>query len=232
MTPVRLDLVAIERTLREVQREFPRINIQLRNIRDDLADEVVDNMLAGYEFVDWLVAREINPLAVANLRYMLDLNACVLFGRESRADAYQAYQTAAENQFYEEREGAIRDVVEWYRLNRDASPWKRAAGVYVRIVSVPQMFIEGNHRTGALIISCLLASAGEPPFVLTAENACAYFDPSGLIRNTNKHGLAALFRLPKVTRQFAAFLKEQANRDFLLHEPSADEGALQSMRRQ
>jgi hypothetical protein len=49
--------------------------------------------------------------------------------------------------------------------------WKRAAGVYVRTLSEPELFIEGNHRSGALVMSYILAREGYPPFVLTAENA-------------------------------------------------------------
>src|SRR5262249_14099516 len=52
----RLDLSAIEAALRRVQREFARINEQLRPPRDPLADDVVNNMVAGYELVDHLAA--------------------------------------------------------------------------------------------------------------------------------------------------------------------------------
>ena len=39
---------------------------------------------------------------------------------------------------------------------------------------------------------------GLPPFVLTVENAWTYFDPSTVIRETNKLGPLALFRLPGI----------------------------------
>jgi hypothetical protein len=54
-----------------------------------------------------------------------------------------------------------------------------------RGVSEPQLLIEGNHRTGALVLSYILAREGRPPFVLTAENAKAYLDPSTLITERN-----------------------------------------------
>jgi hypothetical protein len=91
-----------------------------------------------------------------------------------------------------------------------------AAGLYVRALSKPQLFIEGNHRTGALLASYVLLRNGKPPFVLTVENALAYFDPSTVIRNTDKLGLMALFRLPGIKKRFAQFLEDQADPRYLL----------------
>jgi hypothetical protein len=47
-----LDLKAIEGSLRDVQRNFPRINEVLHSRRDSMTDEVIENMMAGYAFVD------------------------------------------------------------------------------------------------------------------------------------------------------------------------------------
>jgi hypothetical protein len=78
------------------------------------------------------------------------------------------------------------------------------------------LFIEGNHRTGALVMSYILAREGRPPFVLSVANAQAYLDPSTLITATRKHGLVALIRGPKLKRYFAKFLKEQAEQKYLI----------------
>jgi hypothetical protein len=51
--------------------------------------------------------------------------------------------------------------------------------------------------------------------VLTAANAKAYLDPSTLITETRKHSLVALFKIPKIKRDFAKFLKEQADPKYL-----------------
>ena len=69
-------------------------------------------------------------------------------------------------------------------------------------------------------MSYILARGGLPPFVLTAENAKAYLDPSTVITETRKRSLVALFRLPKITRYFAKFLKEQADRKYLIATPA------------
>ena len=51
-----MDLAAVEASLRRVQREFDRINQRLSARRDPLDGVVIDNMMAGYAFVDTLVA--------------------------------------------------------------------------------------------------------------------------------------------------------------------------------
>ncbi|HMQ13230.1 MAG TPA: hypothetical protein PKD21_07265, partial [Candidatus Competibacter phosphatis] len=50
-----LDLEAIATSLRRVQMEFEVINQQLSWQRDPMSDEVVENLLAGYAYVDALV---------------------------------------------------------------------------------------------------------------------------------------------------------------------------------
>ena len=98
-------------------------------------------------------------------------------------------------------------MVEWHAGHADEPAWSRAAGVYVRMLSTPQLFIEGNHRTGVLVMSQILMSAGRPPFVLSAANARAYFEASTALRNTHKNSPVALFRLPGIRRRLAALLQ-------------------------
>jgi hypothetical protein len=85
----------------------------------------------------------------------------------------------------------------------------------VRILSQPQLYIEGNHRTGALIMSYILLRDGKPPFVLTVDNAKAYFDPSTLIKQTKKTATTMLMKLPGMKKRFAAFLHAQAHEKYL-----------------
>lgn len=68
-----------------------------------------------------------------------------------------------------------------------------------------QLFIEGNHRSGSLIVSYLLMRAGQPSFVLTLDNAEGYFNPSSVIRNSAKPGVRALYELPKVKKDMPPF---------------------------
>ena len=223
-----LDLEAIAISLRRVQMEFDAINQQLSWQRDPMSDEVVENLLAGYAYVDALVDAGIDFFVMGQHKHLLELNTLVLCGRnlERRAE-FAAHIEATERHFYEERQGGIEDIVEWYSRHRHEPAWKLAAGLYVRILSKPQLFIEGNHRTGVLVASYVLLRNGLPPFVLTVENALAYFDPSTVIRGTNKLGLLALFRLPGIKKRFARFLRDQPSSDYLLtNDPRAGESEI------
>lgn len=212
-----LNLSAIESSLRRVQREFESINARLSWQRDPMSDTVVDNLLAGYTFVDVLIDWDIDVFAMGKHKYLLELNNIVLCGpdQELRAE-FSQHLEATKNRFYDESGGGIEDLVEWRARHLGDSVWKLAAGVYVRSLSKPQLFIEGNHRTGALLASYILLRAGQPPFVLTVENAIAYFEPSTLIRNTSKQGAVGLFRLPGIKKRFAHFLEQQADPSYLL----------------
>lgn len=182
-----------------------------------MGEDVIRNMVAGYALVDSLVAERVDLFAMGNLKYLLELNTTVLCGTDASHRAeYARHLQLTDQRFYEQQDGGIRDLVEWYQGRRGDSVWLRAAGVYVRMLSRPQLFLEGNHRTGALAMSYILVSDGEPPFVLTTTNAVKYFDPSAVIKDIEKQGLAMRFRSSGLTRQLADLLTEHADRSFLL----------------
>jgi hypothetical protein len=213
----RLNLPAIEASLRSVQAEFTELNEHLAAHRDPLDDRVIDNTLAGYAYVDTLVADGVDVFALGQLKHLLELNALVLCGAsEARRAAHAAHRAATEQRFYDERDAGIQDVVEWHAGHADEPAWSRAAGVYVRMLSTPQLFIEGNHRTGVLVMSHILMSAGLPPFVLSVANARAYFEASTALRNTHKHSPVALFRLPGLRRRLVALLRDHDDARYLL----------------
>jgi hypothetical protein len=213
----RVNLPAVEASLRSAQRSFESVNDLLGARRDPLDDRVIENMLAGYAYVDTLVADGVDLFALGNSKHFLELNTLVLCGTSpARRAAYAGHIDATERRFYEEQQGGVRDLVEWQALHKDESCWKQAAGAYVRILSAPQLFIEGNHRTGALVMSYLLVRGNQPPFVLTVENARAYFDPSTVLRDAEKNGPAMLFRVPGIRKRLAALLRECADRRHLL----------------
>jgi hypothetical protein len=210
--PPRIAIPAIEATLGRLHAGFDEINARLGARRDPLDRRVIDNLVAGYAFVDAAVADGLDLFAMGNLRHLLELNTIVLCGTNpDRRDAYAAHTEATERRFYEEHEGGVRDVVEWLAARADESPWSRAAGVYGRILTTPQLFIEGNHRTGALVASYLLLRDGLPPFVLSPENAPAYFDASAALKDIPKRGAATLFRLPGIRQRLADLLREHSD---------------------
>lgn len=209
--PYRLDLAKVEDSLRQVQREFPKINALLKSKRDTMSDIVVENMLLGYRRVDEALAQSRALFSSQGLDELLELNHIVLCGEDAELRReYHRHITATRERFYDSKKFNISHVLKWYRKHAQESVWKRAAGVYIRILSQPQLFIEGNHRTGALIMSYLLGLDREPPFVLSVKNARAYFDPSTLIKSTEKNSTDELVKLPHMKRNFARFLQSQS----------------------
>jgi hypothetical protein len=214
--PARIDLAAVEASLRQVQREFESINERLTSRREPMSDPVVENLLAGYALVNELVNAGVDLFAMGNLKYLLELNTIVLCGTDPlRRERYARHIEATQRHFYEERDGGVQDVVEWYAGHQQESAWSRAAGAYVRILSKPQLFIEGNHRTGALVMSHILLGDGQPPFVLSVENADLYFSPMLAVKDTEKKSPAMLFRLLGVKSRLTGLLRDVADRQYL-----------------
>lgn len=84
-----------------------------------------------------------------------------------------------------------------------------AVGAYACIVSEPKLYLEGNQRTGALIMSYILARDGYSPFVLGPDNMDAYFGSATLIKGVRRHGFAGLIRLPWLKARLARLLRQQ-----------------------
>ncbi|MFZ4536086.1 hypothetical protein [Propionivibrio sp.] len=209
--PRHLNLQAIDRSLSEVQGLFTVLSERFFEPRDPLMDSVRNNLLVGYALIDDYVARGIDLFSLQNVGLLLEINATVLCGTDPAKRAeYDKHIAATEKRFFSNEEGSIKDLLEWYGAHRNDSIWKRAAGVYIRILSKPQLFIEGNHRSGSLIVSYLLMRDGFPPFVLTLDNAASYFNPSTVIRNLPKRGFKMLFKIPGIKKKFARFLEAQA----------------------
>lgn len=211
-----LDLAAIEASLREVAQQFAHSNPHLACQRDSFDDVAVNHMLAGYAFIDELIERKVDLFAFGQLSLFLELNALVLCGRDEQMRSEAArHLSATDKHFFDNVDGGIRDIIEWHALHADESPWMRAAGVYIRMMSEPELFIEGNHRTGALVMSYLLVRGGQPPFVMTIDNAKDYLDWSAHFTTKRKTGLALRCQMPWLKRRFAEFLKTQADPKFL-----------------
>ena len=176
-------------------------------------------MLEGYALVDRLISDRVDIFEIGHSSYWLQLNATVLCGTDpNKLSRHHRMLEATEARFYEEPGAGIGYVMDWYSLNKGKDVWRRAAGVYNRILSDPQLFIEGNHRTGALIMSYLLAREGQPPFVLTSKNAKGYFDPSSVIKKTKKRNLMGEIKFKRLTKEFAVFLETHKNFYFLASE--------------
>jgi hypothetical protein len=215
--PLRLRLGRIEDELLDVQRHFPAINAALTSRRDDFTDAVRQQMLSAYEFLDAMVADELDLFSPEGLEALLQLNHLVLLGRGYDPREFRKHISTTRRQFFDNFRRYVKPIRRWYRKHETESPYKIAAQVYVGVLSQPQLFQEGNHRTGSLIASGILLQNGRPPFVLTRQNAVAYFNPSSEIKFTDKRTIGGKLRLPKYRRDFREFLQRNVNPAYVRH---------------
>lgn len=215
MKRLRLNLGTIAEALLDVQRHFPAINAILKCRRDDFTDAVRENLLAGYEFVDAAVAENLDFFSDDGLEALLHLNHLVLLGRKYDRHAFREHISVTRERFFDNFHQYVRPIRRWYRKHETENPYKVAAEVYVGVLSQPQLYQEGNHRTGALIASGILLQNGCPPFVLTRQNAVAYFDPSSEIKFTDKRTIHDSLRLPKYRSEFREFLRQNVDPVFV-----------------
>ncbi|MEW6264926.1 MAG: hypothetical protein AB1641_17770 [Thermodesulfobacteriota bacterium] len=213
----RLHIDRIAEALLEVQRQFPLINRRLKMHREHLSDEIIQNMLSAYKHLDDLVAEQVKIFSDDGLSEILELNHIVLCGRDAKIRMeYTHHLIETSKRFYD----LIQPVKRYYRKHKDSSPTKVASEVYVGILSRPQLFIEGNHRTGALLASYVLLMGGCSPFVLNVDNAVSYFDPSGQIKFSDKRSFKGKFKLPKYEKEFKLFLENNISDRFVLNPQS------------
>lgn len=211
-----LKLTAIEENLRQVQLNFEDINDTLSMRREHIADVIIENMMSGYAYLNELLAKRVDILKENHKHHALELNYRVLCGTDNKVRfEFGEHLQMTNKRFYSQKECNINKIMKWYKDHKSDSAWRRAAGIYIYLISNPQLFFEGNHRTGALIMSAILTHEGYPPFVLTSENARAYFDPSALAKLTQKDFLGRYYKLPSIAKNFSRFLKEQTDDRFL-----------------
>lgn len=208
----RLDLDAIEASLREVKNDFASLNEELLMRREPLTDQIIGNLLEGYAYVDQLLEDKVEVFSASGVDHILELNHLVLCGSSARVRLeYGPHLLETRRRFAQ----GIDEIADWYERKRHKTATRRAAGVYVLSVSQPQLFLEGNHRTGALVASYILVQEGLPPFVLTRKNAAAYFNPSTLIKYRHKEKfLDRQYYLKKYRRVFQDFLEETLDKRF------------------
>lgn len=221
MPAVRLNLRAIEQSLGEVETHWQEIDDELDGLKIGRKDTpftaiLRERMMAAYEYLDTLVADGVKPFAPAALKHAIELNELVHYGRDrALRDEYVKAIEANRAKVHDN----IAPVEYWYRqhVRRDSQPLKIAAEIYVSILGHPQLFSEGNHRTGSLIASWIDLVNGLPPFVLSVENAIAYFAPSAEIKSfVNTTTWRGRARLPKYRKRFGTFWARHVEAKYLL----------------
>jgi hypothetical protein len=217
---LRLDLCEIDGALLEVERSWPHIDAELQRLhigrKDPFTTVLRNNMLSAYAFLDELLAKNIEPFSAPCFDYMLTLNDRVHYGTDTALMA--EFATAIESNV-EKFNAQIETLANWYwrHARQGDHAYKLAAETYVSIVGEPQLFIEGNHRTGSLIASWINLYAGYPPFVLSPENAIDYFAPSAAIKQfANRSTWRGRQQLPKYRKSFRNFWEQHVEKKYVL----------------
>lgn len=210
MASLSLDMVEIRHALGHTQQQYSSI-ISLLDARiAPMDDLVIDNLLTGYSLIDQLVSNNIDLFSLGHSIDILELNNTVLFGPISGKDRqhYAQQLKASEKYFYEKSNGGIQDLIEYHHQTRFTDAFSEAAAVYIRTLAQPQLFVEGNHRTGVLLMSYILMRNGFPPFVLSTDNAKHYFEAPP-ISKIKRHSMTMLFKRAQLNRYIATLLKAE-----------------------
>ena len=207
------DIQKIEKNFEEVKQRFPEINKDIQVPRDEFNDFVAYNMLLAYKRLNELLINKVDIFSEKNVLEMLELNHIVLCGHnEHLRFEYMNHLDATRQRFFE----GLPPIKRWYKKHYEHDRVSKvAAEIFVGVLSQPQLFIEGNHRTGSIIASWILLRGGMPPFVLTTENAKAYFNPSSQIKFSDKRVISDKFKLPKYQKSFRIFLEDNIKKKFL-----------------
>lgn len=206
---LRFNLQNVEKALLNVQKNWKKIDDELDHEklgRRDVFDSVImARMMNAYTYLDGLLSKEIEPFSPSGIPEILELNNIVHYGfdMQLRLEYNQAIK-ANSDKFVE----YIGPIENWYKkhMTGEPHPLKVAAEIYVSVLGFPQLFIEGNHRTGNLISNWISMYYGHPPFVLSVDTAIAYFKPSKEIKRfADKSTWRGRARLPRYRRAFKEF---------------------------
>ncbi|MEW6339858.1 MAG: Fic family protein [Paraburkholderia sp.] len=69
----------------------------------------------------------------------------------------------------------MKSLVEWYEQADQLHPVERAAELHTRFVKI-HPFVDGNGRTGRLLLNFELMKAGYPPAIIQKEDRLEYYD--------------------------------------------------------
>lgn len=219
--PERLDLERIDLSLQTVEEHWNEIDDELDHKGIGRKDTpftatVRMRMMSAYSYLDMLLAQQIPLFSEESIGPMLILNERVHYGTDQHliGEYTKALQTTAEK-FYQH----IGPLQVWYERHQQQGdhPLKLAAEIYVSILGYPQLYIEGNHRTGSLIADWITVYHGFPPFVLSVDNAIAYFSPSAEIKSfADKSTWRGRARLPKYRKSFLTFWERHIDSQYLI----------------
>ncbi len=178
----------------------------------DVARRVGD----GYAYVDFLVRDRIDVFRYGGSRHLLELNHRVLCGVDpERRLQFAAHIAETERRFYDEAHG-VAEFFDWSERHRDRAAETLAAGAFVRVVSGPQLFIEGNRRTASLLASYCLARRARPPLVVTPDGFADYATLADTCAAVRRGGAGGAFGLALAGWRIRRFIERSGRPEFLL----------------
>ena len=218
--PARLDLTKIGRVLLDTQLA---IHADLPGGAAQDAPTVARNMLTGYAYLDDLSSREQALLDFGHSTRLLELNTRVLCGTDSVCRAeFQSHLVATERHFYSHTRGNIGEMMDWMASHRQLPVWDRAAGLFIRVLRRPQLFIEGNHRTGVLMAGAIMMEDGLPPFVLRATCTDEFQALTDAVTSPRRNSWRTWLGFRSERRELAAFFQRESDSAYLKQSSSAE----------
>jgi len=216
---LRFNLGNVENSLLGVELNWGIINDELDSAkigRRDVFDSVIKGRLMdAYRYLDKLLEKGVEPFSPEGVSEIMELNNIIHYGFDMQLRLEYNRAIEANSEKFNEN---INPIEKWYRkhMKGEPHPLKVAAEVYVAVLGFPQLFIEGNHRTGNLISNWISMYYGKPPFVLSVENALAYFKPSKEIKRfADKSTWRGRARLPKYRACFKRFWEENIDNKYV-----------------
>ena len=218
----RLNLARIEATLCALRDQTVAEETWKRLREEPLTEDAIRRLCEGYREVDALLAARVDLFSYGESGRLLELNHIVLCGRTpERRRQYAAHIEATGRRFYEDPLGGVAALMERYGRWRRHAPEVLAAELYAQVVSAPQLFLEGNSRTAALLASYCLARAGLPPLVVTTGALREYHALVERCAALERDGITGMLGFGFLARKLAHFLRETADPAFLLSPETA-----------
>ncbi|WP_344702375.1 Fic family protein [Halomonas cibimaris] len=192
-------------TLRETKVVLEGITVGGKTMREHL--EAINHRDA-IEFLEMLVA-EPTPISERDIK---DLHALVLRGIDmDEAGRYHrenvritgASTTPPDCLHVEE---AIQRLLSWSHSQTGYHPIRHIAELHTRFVEI-HPFIDGNGRTGRLLMNCELMKAGYPPSIIRVEERLDYYDALDTACTTGDYDAIARLVGQGVERSIAAYLE-------------------------
>lgn len=204
--------------LKEIEESYSRVLADWQAI-DDLLDrqkvgrkdtpfdrKLMENMLVAWEYMDYFIRnKDYSLFSSEGGPHMLEINHRVHYGVDylQREEYTKAIDATTEK--FSRQVGPIRKYYK-KKIESKKSIDKIASEIFISILGQPQLYIEGNHRSGSIVASWINLVHNKPPFVLSVDNALAFFQPAQEIKKFNKRSTwRSLTKLPKYKSDFKKF---------------------------